>query len=183
VELGRANLTDTGPDAFGSSNFGKYVTDLRRYVPLRAHRATNPAERQRERVPVLALRLMGGLSSGKLPYFEQFFIGGADSLRGYLEDRFWGSRMFLASTEFRYPLASSLMGVAFADLGDAWASSSDFQFSDPTLQTRYQQHTNFSPSYGVGFGIRVVTPLGPLRLDYAIGKEGGRTHFSIGHSF
>jgi outer membrane protein insertion porin family len=183
VELGHANLTDTGPDAFGSANFGKYVADLRRYVPLRPHRATNPAERQRERVPVLALRLMGGLSSGKLPYFEQFFIGGADSLRGYLEDRFWGDKMFLASGEFRYPLASSLVGVAFADLGDAWASSQNFEFSDPTLQTRYEQHPNFSPRYGVGFGIRVVTPLGPLRLDYAYGQEGGRTHFSIGHSF
>jgi outer membrane protein insertion porin family len=183
VELGHANLTDTGPDAFGTSNFGKYVADLRRYVPLRPHRATNPAERQRERIPVLALRLMGGLSSGKLPYFEQFFIGGADSLRGYLEDRFWGSRMFLASGEFRYPLASSLMGVLFADFGDAWASSNNFQFSDPTLQTRYEQHPNFNPRYGVGFGIRVVTPIGPLRLDYAIGQEGGRTHFSIGHSF
>jgi outer membrane protein insertion porin family len=183
AELGQANLTDTGPNPFGSSTFGKYVTDLRRYMPLKPHRATNPAERQRERIPVLALRLMGGLSSGRLPFFEQFFMGGADSLRGYLEDRFWGTRMLLASTELRYPLASSLTGVAFFDYGDAWASKSEFQFSNPDLQTRFQQHTSFSPRYGVGLGLRVVTPIGPLRLDYAYGQEGGRTHFSIGHSF
>ena len=27
------------------------------------------------------------------------------------------------------------------------------------------------------------TPIGPIRLDYGVGREGGRTHFSIGHSF
>jgi outer membrane protein insertion porin family len=183
VEIGKANLTDTGANPFGSSTFGKYVADLRRYVPLKPHRATNPAERQRERIPVLALRLMTGMSSGRLPFFEQFFLGGADSLRGYLEDRFWGTRMLLASTELRYPIASSLTGVAFVDYGDAWASKDEFRFSDPDLQTRFEQHSSFSPRYGIGLGLRVVTPIGPLRLDYAYGLEGGRTHFSIGHSF
>jgi outer membrane protein insertion porin family len=182
-EIGYANLTEASTEAFGSSTFGKYVLDLRRYIGLKPHRATNPAERQRERIPVVATRLMLGLSSGRLPFFEQFFLGGADSLRGYLEDRFWGSRMLLFSAELRVPLASSIAGVVFADVGDAWNSLSEFQFSDPTLQTRFEQHEGFNPRAGIGLGIRVVTPIGPLRLDYAFGREGSRTHFSIGHSF
>ena len=27
------------------------------------------------------------------------------------------------------------------------------------------------------------TPIGPIRLDFGYGEEGGRTHFSIGHAF
>jgi outer membrane protein insertion porin family len=132
---------------------------------------------------VVATRLMLGVSSGRLPFFEQFFLGGADSMRGYLEDRFWGSRMLLFSSELRVPLASSIAGVAFLDVGDAWNSLSEFQFSDPALQTRFEQHKGFNPRTGLGIGLRVVTPIGPLRLDYAFGREGSRTHFSIGHSF
>ena len=183
TEIGFANLNESSGETFGSSTFGKYVVDLRRYIGLKPHRATNPAERQRERIPVVATRMMMGVSSGRLPFFEQFFLGGADSLRGYLEDRFWGSRMFLFSAELRVPLASSIAGVAFVDVGDAWNSLSEFQFSDPALQTRFEQHEGFSPRTGLGIGLRVVTPIGPLRLDYAFGREGSRTHFSIGHSF
>jgi outer membrane protein insertion porin family len=40
-----------------------------------------------------------------------------------------------------------------------------------------------SLSSDFGVGVRIVTPIGPIRLDYAIGKDGGRTQFSIGQSF
>jgi outer membrane protein insertion porin family len=44
---------------------------------------------------------------------------------------------------------------------------------------------------GVGFGVRVKTPIGPLKLDYGFpldtqpGKEDreGRFHFSMSHGF
>ena len=52
-----------------------------------------------------------------------------------------------------------------------------------TAQTRYRQHTTFKPQPAVGLGLRVTTPIGPIRLDYGYGNEGGRLHFSIGHSF
>ena len=68
-------------------------------------------------------------------------------------------------------------------MGDAWGTESGFLFADPTLQTRYRQHKNFSPQPAVGLGLRVTTPIGPIRLDYGYGSEGGRLHFSIGHSF
>ena len=46
-----------------------------------------------------------------------------------------------------------------------------------------EQHKNFKGHFGTGVGMRVSTPIGHLRLDYGIGSEGGRTHFSMGHAF
>lgn len=185
VESGFSNLRKSNitNDPRGSSPISKFATDLRRYVPLKAHKAKTPAERAREKIPVLALRLMAGTSTGRLPFFEQFFMGGAESLRGYLEDRFWGRNMFLASAEYRRPLAQALTGVLFVDVGDAWNTRSAFQFTDPSLQTRFRQHQGFSPQPAAGIGLRVTTPIGPIRLDYGFGNEGSRLHFSIGHSF
>ena len=179
-DLRKSSITS---EKLGVSPITKLATDLRRYVPLKSHKGKTPADRAREKIPVLALRLMTGTSTGRRPFFEQFFMGGADSLRGYLEDRFWGRNMLLASVEYRRPFAQALTGVLFTDVGDAWDSRSAFQFSDPTLRTRYRQHTQFSPHASVGLGLRVTTPIGPIRLDYAFGSEGGRLHFSIGHSF
>ena len=44
---------------------------------------------------------------------------------------------------------------------------------------------DFRAAYGVGAGVRVRTPLGPLRLDLAYGElhQSWRLHFSIGVSF
>jgi outer membrane protein insertion porin family len=185
VESGVSNLRQSSitSDHLGTSPISKLAADLRRYVPLKAHKGKTPAERSREKIPVLALRFMAGSSVGNLPFFEQFFVGGADSLRGYLEDRFWGRYMFLTSGEYRRPLASALTGVLFVDVGDAWGSRSAFEFTDPTLRTRFRQHTGFLPHPAAGVGLRVTTPIGPIRLDYGYGTEGGRLHFSIGHSF
>ncbi len=64
------------------------------------------------------------------------------------------------------------------DGGDAWGSI----YQQPGLR----QHSAFQLQADYGFGIRLVTPIGPIRLDYAIpttGSHGGRTQFSIGQSF
>ena len=114
-------------------------------------------------------------------FSEQFFVGGAETLRGYREDRFWGNRMMLLNAEYRHPMGKSLTGVVFADYGDAWEQSTPI-IADPT-KFDFTQHNSFDPHLGVGIGIRVITPIGPLRLDYGRGTEGGRTHFSIGHAF
>jgi outer membrane protein insertion porin family len=185
IESGVSNLRSSSitSDVLGTSPITKVAADLRRYIPLQKHKGKTPADRAKERIPVLAVRFMAGTSAGRLPFFEQFFIGGADSLRGYLDDRFWGRNQLLMSMEYRRPLAQALTGVLFVDAGDAWGSRSAFQFDDPTLRTRYHQHENLSPRLSAGLGLRVTTPIGPIRLDYGYGSEGGRLHFSIGHSF
>lgn len=159
------------PEPFKGS-FTKAAFDVRRYFS-RGGPKTAPQDKR----TTLALRLRGGIGSGKIPFFEQFFVGGSESLRGYREDRFWGDKMLLVSAELRKPIAQSISGVIFADYGDAWGGSPDFFIG------RLEQHTGFSGNLGVGVGMRVTTPIGHLRLDYGVGSEGGRTHFSMGHAF
>ncbi len=89
-------------------------------------------------------------------------------------------------------MGTSLIGVLFADYGDAWGARNIHRNpNDPSLVNdpfkkileEMPQHDGFSPSLGYGLGIRVATPIGPLRLDYGFGDEGSRAHFSIGHVF
>ena len=54
------------------------------------------------------------------------------------------------------------------DAGDAWDTELD---------------QSFKFNVGYGFGISLVTPFGPIRIDYALGSQGGRTHFSFGGKF
>lgn len=158
----------------GSGTFEKIQFDFRKYISR-----GGPKKAPDEKRKTIALRLTGGVTSGTVLFSEQFFVGGAETLRGYREDRFWGDRMMLFNAEYRMPMGKSLTGVAFADYGDAWKQADHLNIIDPA----FFQHDSFKPNLGVGIGIRVVTPIGPLRLDYGRGSEGGRTHFSIGHAF
>jgi len=189
-----------------SGVFAKPALDYRRYFALKPRKSiTTPTE-------VLAFRLKAGFATGPLSFFDQYFVGGADSLRGYTEDRFWGKNQLLANVEFRMPFGDSLQGVLFLDAGDAWGSDlrgdpdrfagllNWFQHNgdingdglpddrpEASIYDQYEfrlpQHDSFTLHTGFGFGVRVKTPIGPLRLDYGISKEGRRTHFSISQAF
>ena len=118
-------------------------------------------------VQVWAIRTKAGIGYGDISEFNQYRIGGQDTLRGYREDQFRGDRMVLGTLEYRFPLISKVQGALFTDWGTAW-------------------NTGFDPDefYGsVGVGLALTTPLGPLRLDYGRGKQGGRFHFSVGGAF
>lgn len=170
-ELGRANFEAQG------NVFTKLSGDFRWYSSPGQPRA----EASFEPRPVFATRLKVGTYTGNVPFFEQYFLGGAESIRGFREDRFWGRYTMLASTEYRFPLGSSMTGVLFMDAGDAWGA--DEAYRTPDIFPELPQHGNFSPQFGYGVGIRVSTPIGPLRLDYGLSNEGSRAHFSIGHVF
>lgn len=178
LEVGHANLRPANANVtdgvFGSANFSKSELEGRQYFNLQGPRPKNKPDADRRS---LALRLQLGASLGKLPFFEQFFVGGAENLRGYREDRFWGKYKFLGSIEYRHPIARKLKGVLFLDVGDAWGGP----YSGVTIAGFKQ--TGFRPHVGAGFGVRIGTPLGPIRLDFGFGDEGGRTHFSIGNVF
>jgi outer membrane protein insertion porin family len=127
-------------------------------------------------VPSIALRSRYGFISGRVPFFEQLFIGGSSSLRGYENQQFWGSRSFLTTVEYRRPLQRNFSLVGFADYGGAWGGYGEVtgfpQFSSANLKLAY------------GLGLAFTTPLGPIRLDYAINQDGGsRVHFNIGTGF
>jgi outer membrane protein insertion porin family len=156
------------------AKFSKYGTDLRRYLafgPGARNREADLASRLKRKV--FAVRLKVGKTTGDTPYLEQFLIGGSDTLRGYKDDRFVGTSMLLLNTEFRIPLNDTLQGVLFADAGDAWGGT----FADTFGDASFKLHSS------VGVGINVQSPLGPLRLQYGIGSEGGQLHFGFGQTF
>ncbi|MCE5313748.1 MAG: BamA/TamA family outer membrane protein [Armatimonadota bacterium] len=155
-----------------NGGFQKSSVDVRRYYSKQGAK-TSPQDKRN----VLAVRVRLGYGNGTIPYFEQFFVGGGESLRGYKEDRFWGNKMLLTSVEYRKPIAQSIAGVLFLDYGDAWGTANEFDIED------LPQTENFDGHYGTGVGLRVATPIGNLRLDYAVGDDGARTHFSMGQAF
>ena len=119
------------------------------------------------RSQVFVLRAQYGISKGTMSEYSQFRVGGQDTIRGYREDQFRGTRMALLSAEYRFPIVSKVTGALFADYGGAWSSGF--------------MPENLHASVGVGLGLN--TPIGPLRLDYGRGSQGGRVHFRVGGTF
>ncbi|MEN6372315.1 MAG: BamA/TamA family outer membrane protein [Armatimonadota bacterium] len=173
LEPGRVNLDDNGDNWITKGS-----VEIRRFFAL-DRIPVLPGQAATRRPRVIATRLMAGTTVGDLPFFEQYFIGGLGSLRGYIEGRFWGDNMALATVEYRQPFGRSFTGVAFVDAGDAWGS--DFQFQ-PGVDTDFKQHKGFSPRAGVGVGVRYTSEIGSFGLDFAWGEE-FRTHITLGDTF
>ncbi len=180
-EVGAATTTTVNnaptPLKPGDHPLLKAGADFRQYISLDGPR--KPGD-QTSAKKVVAVRLLLGSSNRDLPFFEQYFLGGPDSLRGFQIDRFWGNNLALFQGELRIPIGKgdAFQGVLFTDVGDSWGSL----YTAPGLS----QHQNFSPSVDYGPGVRLNTPIGLVRLDYGIPLNGGgsgRTQFSIGQSF
>ena len=118
------------------------------------------------RPTVLALGLRLGLATpfgdtDDLPIEERFFAGGATTVRGYRERRLGpldargnplgGNALVVLNVEWRFPLWRWLGGAVFFDSGALTARVADLAVDE--LRS------------GVGAGVRLRTPVGPLRLD------------------
>ena len=139
----------------GDFDFNKYTVEDRQYFKVGGQQ-------------VVAVRLLAGYAEGRMPDSGKFAVGGSDTLRGYNDDQFKGHKMLAATAEYRFPVAKKVEGVVFGDIGKAW-DGEGYKLDD--LKS------------SVGVGLRVTTPLGPIRLDYARGEEGGKMHFSFGGQF
>jgi outer membrane protein insertion porin family len=176
VEPGYGNTKDVGTST-DDENVGSGLF-LRNTLEYRIYWSDQPARQEDITASrrVLALRAKVGVITGKIPFFEQFFVGGADSVRGYPEDRYWGKNMALLSLEYRFPIQQSFSVVAFTDYGSAWGG---YGSVGTYIQT---DSPAFHFGYGLGFSFK--TPLGPIRIDFGFDDRGrSRTHFQIGTSF
>lgn len=127
--------------------------------------------------------------SETIPIYERYFAGGAYTIRGYherkigpidpvSEDPLGGEALFVGNIEYIYPLFDFLKLAAFYDIGNVWGKLKDF--GSGGLKS------------GVGLGIRIKTPIGPVTVDYGIplnkepGEESigsGRFHWGLSHGF
>ena len=121
--------------------------------------------------------------TNEVPPYEKFFLGGADTVRGYerageIGPLYGGTTYYVMNAELRFPLAregrrNMAQFAFFYDLGNSWDHASDLEF-------RLGPNTNQFKS-GVGVGLRLTTPSLPIRIDwgYGLNHRAGedRSHF------
>jgi len=160
---------------------------------------------------VFAYRLRGGYADAfgdsretGLPIESRFFAGGGNSVRGFKENSIGplgpsleprgGNVVFLTNAELRLPipyLSRHHFGAAFfIDGGTVWNSVDEIHLKDFRITADEKDVTREDYMYGVGFGLRYYTPVGPLRLDigFPVKKTADmdydyRIHISLGQIF
>jgi outer membrane protein insertion porin family len=111
-------------------------------------------------------------SSGTLPPYEKFFLGGINSIRGFdyegihLTDSdnniIGGERYVQFNAELLHPLfTEGFLGLVFYDAGNVYGQDEHVDFTD--LRRSY------------GFGIRWYSPIGPIRFErgYIVNPRSG----------
>ena len=123
-----------------------------------------------------------GYGGKDLPPSERFFLGGVTTIRGFefrdigpkdaANNPLGGTSFVQFNVEIGRSLGSVLRVVAFIDAGNVYDSDNDFDIG--------------SLRRSAGLGIRIVTPIGPIRLDYGFkldkraGESAGRLGFLLG---
>lgn len=107
----------------------------------------------------------------RLPTSYRFYAGGTETIRGYQYkelgptnaqgDVIGGKMLTIASLEYEQFLSESWGVAAFVDAGNA------YNIEDITIKT------------GVGLGLRWVSPIGPIRLDFAVPLNESNSSFQF----
>ena len=149
---------------------------------------------------VLGLSFKAGFIAGDNPFFaERYYAGGTQvgqQIRGYEEatvtpdghvprnapvsslDRV-GESYFTATAQFGVKLTDNIFASSFVDAGNVWETASELNPADLLV--------------GAGLGVSLVTPFGPIGVDYAYGFDrrdvigrpdpGWQLHFRFGRLF
>lgn len=170
---------------------GDLIKDKRKYdqfeADLRAYHHTFFKDKN-----VMAYRVVWGSTGSGTPDALRFSIGGAETLRGYEYGKFEGFNKFHATVENRTQINKTLQFVTFFDIGNAWQKSTVVGGRKINTPDRHNASNFADLKKGVGVGIRLNTPIGPLRFDYGWPldpeekggqKTGGKFYFSFGQTF
>ena len=128
------------------------------------------------------------LEGKTLPDYEKFYMVGIDALRGFERDDLCprddsgscvgGNKFVQFNAEIRFPLVpeAGVYGVTFFDMGDIYNSSEDIELADLRESA--------------GLGVRWLSPMGPVRLEYGwildpqpTDKNTGKWEFSMASAF
>jgi len=109
---------------------------------------------------------------------DWFRFGGAQSLRGYREQQFAASQYIYSNLEYRYLLSKLAFLFVFFDSGYYYRAVNPFNTEDKEL---------YDVKTGYGFGIRIESPLGLLKISYALGQgttwNNGMVHVGLINEF
>jgi translocation and assembly module TamA len=113
-----------------------------------------------------------------LPPDQRFYAGGSGTVRGYRYQSvgpqfpdgnpIGGTAMAAANAEFRQRIGTNFGAAAFADAGEVTESLSDVSRTRHCSSATTAEGTPACWAVGVGAGARYYTPIGPLRLDFAV---------------
>ena len=188
------NVELNGGPLGGAGDFIKHTAQAQWMIPIGSLGGSGPGAGGVQFA--LGLSLRGGTLFGdasRFP-FESFWMGGVQfgqPLRGYDEttitpqgyhaergggiaqiDRL-GNAYFSATAEYKAVISSNIGLSAFYDAGNLWDDPGDINTSRLFR--------------GAGFGVQLVTPFGPIGLDYAYGfdkpEPGWQLHFKMGPTF
>lgn len=169
----------TGGPLGGTSSFQRYTTETSAYVPIAQIGGTRPGQQPMVAVAGLSTRAGAVLgSTGPFFFSQEFALGGVqygERLRGYEEfsitpDGYligtstynaqrssFGKAFFATTAEVGLRMNQSLYVNTFFEAGNVWRRAREI---DPTRLFR-----------SLGVGASVITPFGPLGLDYALGLD------------
>lgn len=127
---------------------------------------------------VLAARVGGRQTYGEYPWYAAAFIGGSDSNRGFLENRFAGDRSFYANFEARLRVVDMMRAIpgrlwliGLYDVGRVWLEGED--------------SNEWHPSFGGGLAFEVAGS--PVTIWTGVAKaqeeDGVRFYFTAGFPF
>lgn len=162
----------------GDNDYYKIVADSSRFFPL-----------WREHVFSLHGRLgyADGIGDKELPVGERFYVGGINTVRGFkfgkagpitsTNEILGGNKQLFFNVEYLIPIVAEakLKWLFFYDWGRAFDDNESIRLSELRQSA--------------GFGIRWISPIGPLRLEWGRNlrpEEGEASHtieFSIGTLF
>lgn len=168
----RFNVEQSIPVGSGNILLNRLRGSYSQYVPVNFTNFNRGPE-------TLAFNLQAGTVLGDLPPYEAFSLGGSNSVRGFEEGDLGSGRSFIQATaEYRFPIFSAVGGVLFVD------AATDLGTGDNVPGEPAEILGKPGSGLGYGLGIRVQSPVGPLRIDYGFNTEGdNRLHFGIGQRF
>lgn len=168
----RLNLDQSAPIGSGSILLSRVRGSYSYFIPVGLLTFTEGPQ-------ALAFNIQAGTVLGDLPPYEAFVLGGSNSVRGYPEGELGNGRSYLQGTaEYRFPIFSIVGGALFFDFGTTLGSQGAVPGEPGNVRDLP------GDGFGYGLGVRVQSPLGPIRVDYGINDEGeSRIHFGIGERF
>ncbi|MDV3349153.1 BamA/TamA family outer membrane protein [Leptothoe sp. LEGE 181152] len=135
----------------------------------------------------LVLNVQGGTILGDTPPYDAFSLGGSSSVRGYSSGEIGTGESFVQATaEYRFPMFSFNAFDDDVDVGGTFFFdyASDLGSGDDVIGEPAEARDKPGDGFGYGLGIRALTSIGAVRLEFGINDEGdSEVIFNIGDRF